>query len=518
MPGPSSVVVAVTLGLTAAAVGHALRFGADLPVWDEWDLIPELLQTPPAEWLLRRHNEHRFVPARAVYLGVFHAAGGDLRAGQVVSALLHGVAAGGFAVAAARLRGRASFGDVLLPALVLHWGHAFNWLMAYQIAFGLFLLAVAWLAWLLPGRRGGPVLLAVGLIGLGGGMGVACLPPLAVWLLVRGGPRWVPAVGLPLIAGYVGWTLIGVPPSGDTNRATGWAVPGAVCQYLATGVGLGDDHTGRGERVGVGLAGLLAAAVGVLLWKARRATDRPVAGGLLALVAGVGVMAVGVAARRNDPAAARYAGPAALGLVLVWLTAARYLPASRWLTAVGVVAAAGLVTLNLDPGWRAGGLHRMEARDAQAAVGAGLPPRFLADRLGSESGRLAVNLADLRRLGYRRFAALPPDRPVRADPLADRDAWTTLRWYAAERVTRPVPPPAGRVVGLRAEVEWDEPPPWFHLRLRWAGGESVVRPPRLPGRHVVWFWVGGAAADAVLEPVGPTFGVRVRATDWLAEP
>lgn len=79
-------------------------------------------------------------------------------------------------------------------------------------------------------------------------------------------------------------------------------------------------------------------------------------------------------------------------------------------------------------------------------------------------------------------------------------------------------PAAGRVVGLRTEVEWDEPPPWFELRLRWAGGESVVRPPRRPGRHEVWFWVDAVPAGALLEPVGPTFGVRVRATDWLAEP
>jgi hypothetical protein len=452
-----------------------------------------------------------------VYLAVFHAAGGDLRPGEVVSALLHGLAAGGFVAAAARLRGRASLGDVLLPALLLHWGHWYNWLMAYQLAFALFLLAAAWLVWLMPGRSGW-VLAAVALVGLGGGMGVGCLPPLALWLLVRGGPRWVPAVGLPLIVVYFAWALDGVDPTGDARPAAGLAVPGAVARFLATAVGLGTDRPVLGERVGFGLAALLTAAAGLLVWKARTPADRPVAVGLLALLAGIGLMAVGVATRRNDPGAIRYAGPAAFGLIVAWLAAARFLPANRWLPVVGVAAAVGVSAANLAPGWRAGGLTRMNVRDGEAAVRAGLPPRFLADRIGDPSGRLATNLDDLRQLGYRRFAALPPDPPVRADPVPDRDAWTTLRWDAAGQVTRPVPAPGGRVVGLWAEVEWDVPPTWFELRLRWAGGESVVRPPKRPGQHAVWFWVDGVPADAVLEPVGPTAGVRVRAVNWLVEP
>lgn len=525
-----------TAALAAGLVWYALRYGSNAPVMDEWDVAPQLRQYlrdgRPAEWVLMRHNEHRYPAARLLYAALMAATGYDFRSGMVASALLLGAAAHLFARAAARARGRPAWADLLIPALLLNFGASFNVLMGYQVAFSLFVLAAAFAAWVVvadtPGRGGdlaaSAALVALALNGMPGLLLAAPLAGWAAWRATRG-PRWAswgraPLAWLPLAAvvAYGLWSAAGMERSADpSTRLPDWGVRAvAAGQFLSMGLGtwvIESDWGTLGRLMGVGYAAALL-ALGAAF--ARRPADRAVALGLAAILVGVVGMAGGVAWGRGCGLIERYTSTAAVGLAVAWVAAARWLPLPRAASALGVAAAAGLVWLNADSGERFAQVHRMYYRELEDAVRAGLPPSFVASRfrgpLGHEDFRGRIE--SLRDLGFGTFRDLSPEPRVAAVPVAAPAAGGGSPGFALA-----VLPGGRKVVGVRVTYETQRDAAWQQLTLTWAGPagakSSAVYPHARRGEQSSSFYVDDAPTDARLEVAHPESGLAVTRVEWL---
>ncbi len=520
--------------LTAALVWYALRYGSNAPVMDEWDVAPELRQHlregRPVEWVLRRHNEHRYPAARLLYAALMAATGYDFRSGMVASALLLGAAAHAFARAAAVARGRPAWADLVAPALLLNFGASFNVLMGYQVAFSLFVLAAAFAAWVVvidrPGRRGDlAASAALVALALNGMPGLLLAAPLSAWAAWRAGCRspralwgraataWLP---LAAVAAYGLGSAAGMERSADpSTRLPDWGVRAvAAAQFLSMGLGnwvIDADWGTLGRLVGLGYA---AAGLALAAAFARRPADRGVALGVGALLLGVVGMAGGVAWGRGCGLIERYTSPAAVGLAVAWVAAARWLPLPRVADALGVAAAAGLVWLNADSGERFAQVHRMYYRELEDAVRAGLPPSFVADRfrgpLGNEHFRGRVEA--FRDLGFATFRDLRPEPPTTAVPVAVG---------APPGFALAVLPGGRRVVGVRVTYETQRDVTWQQLTVTWTGPAGVrsaaVYPHPRRGEQSSSFFVNDAPTDARFEAAHPECGLAVTRVEWLVE-
>lgn len=550
---PVWAVTIATLGLTAAAVGYQLRFASAVPFQDEWDLVPELADYAADgrlwDWVALRHNEHRYIPGRAVYAWLMTVSGYKFGFGMATTVGLLGLTALVFATAVRRLRGRSSWGDVLIPATLLNWGHGFNLLMAYQVVYALFALAAAGLVWVLAtdrGRRRSDVVAGLAVLGVavnGGGLGVALVGPLGLWLLYRMSVRWVDgavpgwwAVGtavvpVTLTAAYVTWVVLGVQPYPESIAPpTPWLKAAAAGQFLAMGFGLWvPDYFWQG----IGLATAVYAGTTGLLVRAWWLTpsERVRAAGLLAILAGLVVAAAAISWRRGYGLHEHYPTPSGIGLCVAWAVIARYgvgRPTVTLATA-GMVLAVALVAANLGPAWRLGTVRKMYARDFQAAVREGLPPGFLAHRFYGvflPDDRFRERLDGMRRHRIAGMEVTPPDPPVRGVPVVPPPAGLPPCSYP-EYVTGPpavtVEAPGRQVVGLRVEIELDRDPSWLELRLVWepvGGGKpkvAKVYPAIRQRRQVTTFWVNDVPTAVRLEPGCPTFGVVIRRAEWLID-
>jgi hypothetical protein len=543
-PPAARVVRWTTVGMLAAAVGFILRFGSNLPVWDEWMLFPSALARPfPVGWLWEFHCEHRYPLGKALWAVLLAVSGADFRSGMVAVAGLSAAAAGLLAGAAARLRGRAAVGDVLFAAVALHWGHWFNFVMGYQVAFALVLLAGAGLlrvaAAAEPGREGRTGLAAGGLLLVmlaGGGFGLAFLPPLAAWVAYL---AWrtgrLPTAALLLVApaagvAYAGWTVAHMPPSPAGARPL-LGVPVRAAGYLLTAVGTPVCES-PAVRLAVGavvVAGHAAAAGLLLRALVRLPAERPRAAGMLAVLVGHGGVALGIAISRTEGLADRYSTTSVIGPAVVVLALVRYGPAvGRVGPVLGVLAAAALVLANAAGGHDRGSHYWMSNKMFRAELRAGVPPTFLS---GKYAWACCLWVHDpervrlLRDLGCREFAGVPDDPPMRAVPagvpvpfaapptravaaLGEADAPTAVR----------LPPPAGPVLGLRVAVRTPDRADGV-VRVRWTGATGrraeVAHTGPTTGWVLAFYMPGERPTDAVLDVACPGTGAEITAVEWL---
>ncbi|MGL6073886.1 MAG: hypothetical protein ACRC8S_06980 [Fimbriiglobus sp.] len=187
----------------------------NLPRQDEWEFIPAIYgQEAAIEWIWSRHYEHRYPLPRAVYLLLHNISGQDFRAGMVVTFVILLVATATLLCAVRKVRGRSDWVDLLIPALLLHQGHAENLTMGYQIVFSLTiawltvaLAAVVWRDWWGPKW----VLTLTGFstlgVALGGGTGLVFVPGLVLlhgYLLFQCRNSW----GQP----WTTWVLLSILP------------------------------------------------------------------------------------------------------------------------------------------------------------------------------------------------------------------------------------------------------------------------------------------------------------------
>ena len=76
-PGASLFVWLVWGVLLVVALIYVARFGPDVPLWDDYAVIPQLAGVQPVtpQWLWSQHSEHRIPLARLILLGTFHLTG-----------------------------------------------------------------------------------------------------------------------------------------------------------------------------------------------------------------------------------------------------------------------------------------------------------------------------------------------------------------------------------------------------------------------------------------------------------
>jgi hypothetical protein len=191
-PGATAFVWGIWGLSTLAAVTFVAHFGSNVPVWDDYSIVPQLaghLPVTPA-WLWEQCNEHRIVLPKLILLSADHLGHNDVRAGMFLSvAALSGLAASLIALAA-HLPGRQRTADALFPLLLLSLGQAANLIWSHQFLHSLSIaLGTAYLipmvarsAW--PGYS---TLLAAGigmaLLPLCGGTGLMYVPGLEFWML-----------------------------------------------------------------------------------------------------------------------------------------------------------------------------------------------------------------------------------------------------------------------------------------------------------------------------------------------
>ena len=509
-------------GVTVWQLGFVARYGRDYPVCEEWLDVPAVLGGGSRlGWVCERLQEHRYIFGRVVYLAVFEAAGRDYRAGMVVGCLLLSAAALAVVRLASRVRGGSHPIDVAIPCLMLGPNHHENLLLGFQVYFTLNVLFAAGWLWLATSNGSRAGLAAAGLLvlfALGGGVGLAFVPPGAGWVgylawgAFRSG-RVGTAVGMLAVAGaavgYMVWA------AADVARDP---VPGRVASDPATLARVAVEFLGTGFGLRALMAGPASGYIAVLLWAAtvgglavaaRRPERRNVALGWLVVVLGVGLMAVGVGRYRTSAFASRYTSLAALVPVVAVLAGAAFGPR---LGRVGIVigwaataCAAGLCSAGLPMAGYMGQFFRTGFERMAADAKAGVPVEYLANRTQMFPNEAFPAVVRGLRIRDRPPVGNSPDGPPTvAFPVAitpSPDTWppgpedsvaigTPPVWRIDLNVSKPV-------VGVRVRVRYRGSDYRVPFQLAWADGGAVRHASNFlwlgDGTWDVLFWVNGPA-------------------------
>jgi hypothetical protein len=535
-----------TFILALAAAAYVLRFGSNVPIGDEWCHISDVLAHPFSfDWLIAHHNEHRYPLGKLLWVSALLATGYDFRAGMFITIGLLTAASLLLTAAAKRVRGWASIADLIVPALLLHWGHSFNLLMGYQVVFSLFVFGFAGTVWaavnVTPGNVTRPAMIG-GLFAViavqSGGFGVAAAAALVAWLggcvvlrIRDRGPRWqiesMTLLILPIaIASYTGWVVATFPDERQVTVAHDILnLPVGILRFLACG--LISIPTSAGSRVPLlaftAVCYLTASWALLRDWLQDRDRRRNIAG-LAMLLAAELAIAVAVAWGRGCIVGDRFVSPSALGLCLVWVILAGWGPRTRFTMVVASITAVILLGLNVPPAVAFGQLFRQSAKNFEADLRAGLPPVYI---IGRHGGSLTVFLGDLAvtPLGELRDRGIGPFKTVAADPLLLTAPITLepVQLVSPPPMRVPLPAPGRHVAGLRVHVEQKILTSYQLLWLRWrerstgAGHAWQVMPKFLPGKSTVVFKIDGDPVELSIEPDGTMQGLTLTSAEWLVE-
>lgn len=394
-----AVVLLSWAAMTILAGVFVARYGQNYPRQDEWEFISVLYGLESRwDWVFARHYEHRYILARAIFLLLDAVSGHDFRAGMWVSVVLLSASALQLIRVARQLRGYSHPLDVTFPVLLLNAGHCENLLMGYQVAFTL----TAYLLTLMltvvahaervgafrSGLRAGVLLLP---ITLGGAVGVAFTPAIALWITflawrvwrVEGFGRAIAVLVCPVVvACYVGFTAYetfvtpAVSPRNDST-ATLWN----ALAFLTQGLG------------GVGRLGWPVLGVLVLLLQADvavslalnvfRVRERAAALGWLAVLGSVWLLALVIGHVREAVTEFRYSTPSCLAFCVCGLAVARN---ARWRLrfgpGAGLIFAVAALVAYYD--WRFGRefaeVYKLRWEALKADVRAGVPVDLVAER------------------------------------------------------------------------------------------------------------------------------------------
>ena len=465
LPKDFAALVYVHFGLFAAAFGAAWYVHTQppkLPLIDEWLVLSDWTRAEStAGWCIAHHHEHRFPLTKAMWMGVLRVTGFRFDAPQYATFAFHMAAAILVLWTARRLRGRTHPIDLALAVLYLHFGHGLNWLMGYQLGFGLLAYGTAgwlWTAGRLAcgGGSGWAVLSAVYTLPVlfCGGFGIGFTPAIALWfaflaLRVYRSGNSPAALGLLLggiLAGaYTVWALITLPtflPGGQRPTDEPLVFVSVVGGYFGTALGAWPISGGVSPIMPPLVCGLVAAAYAVgtvrLVRRIRRIREAsPTDVACLLVIFGTLVCAVAAGRARPGAILDRYAIASTGGLVALALSfiGPRTAPAAGFRAlAVGAVClaiAGALWRLNAAPGMFEAYRFRDSSHHLALDIKAGLPPMFLT---GKHSGAINTNcgevltyyLRNLKRAGIPPFDAMPDDPPFRAEPipgLPERAVW-----------------------------------------------------------------------------------------------
>jgi hypothetical protein len=328
---------AVLVLLFLAALIFVRKYGRNIPMCDEWsEMVPAMAGEQPITlaWLWQQYafgdnpseiGEHRLPLPKIVFMALYSAAGNDLRGIMYYHVIASAILAGALILTARSIRGWNSFTDAIFPILLLHWGHAPNWLSAFQVQFILSTSLVLLILILIVKNAptwdiGSALLVAVGLmlLTLCGGNGLIFVLPMALWLgwysyhcfwrMGSGGGMKVLGVWLMLsiallltAAYFIGFRPGGGPPSPGIGATLRIALQFLTMSF---GTGAGEFWPYSGVVVGFVLLGVLGFNIAALF---SRPKERGRATGLLCFMAVFGMLALAVGVGRAGADPERYA-------------------------------------------------------------------------------------------------------------------------------------------------------------------------------------------------------------------
>jgi hypothetical protein len=410
------LVWACWLGLSVAALIFLANFARNIPYMDEYDgFVPWLTHERPLTfaYFWGEANGHRIPLPKLLLFGLAKLTGADFRAGMYATVLLMSALSAGMIVTARRVRGYTHHADVVLPLLVLHWGHSESFLMGWVLAFGVAtFLSGAALALIVSPQPWGVLRddhLAVGpaistgvclvLLPLCGAQGTVLAAPLALWLAylcVRSfragsgsGWRALAVLTLPLAACLViaAYFLDRYHPAPNPPPCHDfWQILVTGGEFLLGGAGIGAQHCWPYGLVILALCFVAALYDLLFNWLNRRSERLPIAG-IAAFLLGMAALAFVIGFSRGSIQGgftSRY------GLVSVPFILAVYLAALRWcapararLVQSGVVCLSLCVALaNFSEGQAMGRTRREQYRSLMAALQSGKPLHDTAEQCG----------------------------------------------------------------------------------------------------------------------------------------
>ena len=468
MSDRSTVVLvhAVMVVLAAADAWFISRFGSGIPIQDEWDILSGWLASDSTwSWLFAHHNEHRYPLAKLLWLGELRLVGFAFKPLLFVPLALMIGAALMILRAARTIRGRQLTSDAFLPALLLHWGHWFNWLMSYQLGFAIVAWAAAgwlWTAaqWDATGAKRWAALslgFAVAIVPCGGFglLFTPCVVGWCGWLAWRstGGLRTggvIAAIGVIAYTGFVAGTM--PPPSAEATRVSPLAAPGefgsAAGGFLSVAAGAWQAKEPLAIRIAVAAA--VVGVYGFAVWRMLRSRSRAAAVAGFAILAGTILIAAATAFARGTGLMDRMAVISAAGLCTAWIWATTATGPPRVLVLAIAVA---LVAVNISEPMAYARNLRHTAYRVERDLREQRPPLLIAGQYGRSfpvavGDSLADTLRQLKAAGIVPYSNLPDDPPFRTQPITELPAKLT-----PGETTLPLAPPAAFALRLHVVSE-----------------------------------------------------------------
>jgi hypothetical protein len=483
------------VGLAAALIGYVQTYSTDVPYLDDWDIVPALTGQQPITpaWLLSEHNEHRVPIPRLLLLGLCKLTDCDFRAGVYFNAAALIFLSFLLLKAAARVRGRTSLVDALIPIVLLSWGNCDSLLWGWQIGFvtstllaGIILATIVTVPDGVPGGYSAVLVVAcVAALPLTGANGLAFTPALILWLLAAaskasksasGGKRTLYTLrfGAGLAGAFTVLYLAGYRRAHVPAAAESQAVLRTALEFLSLSFGplgvIGSVPLRAYWYVfGWTVLGLFIVSAVLACRKAFvTPRERVRASGLCFMLAGALALAISIGLGRAGFAAdqaglmRRYVTLTIPGTMTVFFSFLLYAPTWMYRLATGFLLAVMLLLFrsNTIEGLNYGRSVADRLGPFLADLDAGLPPMILADRYTrysprpirprEEEEKLENDLVMLQRAGLGRFRKMRPNpqwRPImlNASNMSEPEQWHYLLkkpWfvYAIRLHYRYIPP------------------------------------------------------------------------------
>ncbi len=502
-PGTGLFVWTIWALFLSLAVFYVIRFGPDVPRWDDYAVIPQVTgaEAVTPAWLWSQHNEHRIPLARLILLGAFRLDGADPRPVMLLSVGLLAALAAILIMAARRGRGGYHHGDAFLPIALLNLGHHANLLWSFQVNFALTLLFLGIVLAIVVRSRGIPDLesLTVGatfvtLMPLSNAGGLAFIPALSLWLWLLAGrvlsgkvqdsrSRSLKIVGLSVPALLVMALYLRGYSAPKHHAAPGgpWAVLRTTAQFLA--MSLGDPGAHLWPVSGIVVVTLVLGSIAVLAWAwSCRQEERPRIEGLGCVLAAVISLALGSGWGRSgeDSLAGlqpRYTTLATLVLVVVYFIFASYGPRfmKNFMPMMLLTGACILLWPNVETAWAAGRTAHAEAEQFDRDLAAGTPLFRLVRRytpfLHPSQESLHEALTLLHQRGVGKFRSLREDPAFQEQVVTLAPAEVRLARWNEGRI---------EVTDIDPWVRFDLPSPVYvcGIRLRYSHAGTEGSPAR----------------------------------------
>ncbi len=308
---------AVWILMAGACYWCLFRFGRNIPITEDWLLVPGLTGHDPHFWrsLWAQNNEHRVPFPRLVLLAVLRLAKGDFRAGMVVNVALVAAMAAALIALIRKVRGgRTIYADAFFPVALLHLGNWENLFWGWQATQVIPALLGCVMLYVLVGSPAlaspGAAIVAgasVVLLPLSGANGVFFVPFFSAWLVycafrqwrsVEPGGRGPVTAGLLVVAAVISVALAAVYFIGYERPE--WVPPNpgvipslaAAARFLALGLGPVARSSWILSTVAVGVVLTAATVVTVRRVRELEGAERHRASGLLLFAGAFGLFAL----------------------------------------------------------------------------------------------------------------------------------------------------------------------------------------------------------------------------------